>query len=76
MDASRSETQRDRCGVEDDDVALSFDGLKRVPGRSKLGNFHYVPVLFSSSPLGRKPHRALLEVYGLYLSRFQGRAPG
>src|SRR5262245_50875227 len=27
--------------LEDDHIALVFDGLKRVPGPSKLGDFHY-----------------------------------
>jgi predicted RecB family nuclease len=61
---------------EDDDVALTFDGLKRVPGRSKLGKFHYVPVLFAPARQVRQRQRALLEVYALVLSRLQGRAAG
>jgi hypothetical protein len=32
--------------VEDEGVSLCFDGLKRVSGRSLLGDFHYVPVLY------------------------------
>jgi predicted RecB family nuclease len=62
--------------LEDDHIALVFDGLKRVPGPSKLGDFHYVPVLFSECRQVRKQQRALLEVYGLLLSRLQGRMPG
>src|SRR4051812_11784808 len=31
---------------EGDALALHCDGLKRVPGESKLGDFHYLPVLF------------------------------
>src|SRR5437016_1814335 len=30
--------------LEDEHVSLAFDGLKRMPGVSKLGDFHYVPV--------------------------------
>src|SRR4029077_15686130 len=62
--------------LEDDQIALAFDGLKRVPGPSKLGDFHYVPVLFSEGRKTRKQQRALLDVYGLVISRLQGRAPG
>ncbi len=62
--------------LEDEHIALGFDGLKRIPGPSKLGDFHYVPVLFSESRQIRKQQRALLEVYGLLLSRLQGRMPG
>ena len=32
--------------LEDDLVSLDFDGLKKVDGPSKLGDFHYVPMLF------------------------------
>src|SRR5262249_26591110 len=40
--------------LEDERVSLAFDGLKRVPGPSKLGDFHYVPVLFSEGRQIRK----------------------
>jgi predicted RecB family nuclease len=62
--------------LEDEHIALAFDGLKRLPGASKLGDFYYVPVLFSEGRQIRKQQRALLDVYGLLLSRLQGRAPG
>jgi predicted RecB family nuclease len=61
--------------LEDQHVSLTFDGLKRVPGPSKMGDFHYVPVLFSEARKIRKQQRTLLDVYGLLLSRLQGRAP-
>src|SRR4051812_27926768 len=32
--------------LEEDDLAFRFDGLKRVAGNSRLGDFHYAPVLF------------------------------
>src|SRR5262249_25450921 len=54
--------------LEDEHVSLVFDGLKRVPGPSKLGNFHYVPVLFSEGRQVRKQQRALLAVYALLLA--------
>jgi hypothetical protein len=62
--------------LEDDHVCMHFDGLKRVDGASKLGDFHYVPVLFFEGRQVRKQQRALLDVYGLLISRLQGRAPG
>src|SRR5262245_16709096 len=62
--------------LEDERVSLAFDGLKRVPGPSKLGDFHYVPVLFAEGRQVRKQQRALLDVYGLLISRLQGRSPG
>jgi predicted RecB family nuclease len=61
--------------LEDEHVSLTFDGLKRVPGPSKLGDFHYVPVLFVAGRKLRKQQRALLDVCGLLLCRLQGRAP-
>jgi predicted RecB family nuclease len=62
--------------LDDEHVSLAFDGLKRVPGPSKLGDFHYVPMLFYEARQIRKPQRALVDLYGLLLSRLQGRAPG
>jgi predicted RecB family nuclease len=62
--------------LEDDFLSLHFDGLKRVDGPSKLGAFHYVPLLFHEGRKVRKEQRLLLEVFGLLLSRVQGRTPG
>jgi predicted RecB family nuclease len=62
--------------LEGQGVSLTFDGLKRVAGPSKLGDFHYVPMLFAESRQVRKQQRALLDVYGLLLAGLQGRAPG
>jgi predicted RecB family nuclease len=61
--------------LEDDHVSLRFDGLKKVDGKSKLGDFHYVPVLFHAGEQVRKEQRLLLEVYALLLSRVQDRMP-
>ena len=62
--------------MEDDTFALRFDGLKKVDGPSKLGDYHYVPVLFHGGGSVRKEQRLLLDVFGLLLSRIQGRMPG
>jgi predicted RecB family nuclease len=61
--------------LEDDALALHFDGLKRVDGPSKLGDFHYVPLLFHEGRRVRKEEQLLLEVFGLLLSAVQGTAP-
>jgi predicted RecB family nuclease len=61
--------------LEDGALALHFDGLKRVEGESKLGDFHYLPVLFHEGCQVKKEQKLLLEVYGLILSGLQGRAP-
>jgi predicted RecB family nuclease len=61
--------------LEDDSLNLAFDGLQRVPGTSRLGDFHYAPVLFAVGRQVCKAQRALLDVYALLLSRLQGRLP-
>ncbi len=61
--------------LEDDLLSLSFDGLKRVDGPSMLGDFQYVPMLFHEGQKVGKEQRLLLEIYGLLLSRLQGRMP-
>jgi predicted RecB family nuclease len=61
--------------LEDDLLSVRFDGLKRVDGPSKLGDFHYVPMLFHDSRKVGKQQRLLLEIHGLLLSRLQGQMP-
>jgi predicted RecB family nuclease len=61
--------------LDADAVSLSFDGLKRVVGPSKLGDFHYVPLLFSEETKVRPEHRVLLEVYAALLTPIQGQSP-
>src|SRR5258706_65809 len=61
--------------LQDDEFSVHCDGLKRVAGRSELGGFHYVPVLFCEHRRIRKIHRTLLEVLGFLLSRVQGKVP-
>jgi predicted RecB family nuclease len=63
------------AALEDEVVSLHLDGLKRVDGPSKLGDFHYIPVLFHEEEPIRKEQKRLLEVYGLLLARMQGRTP-
>jgi hypothetical protein len=38
-----------RFKLEDDCYSIDFDGLEKVDGASDLGNFHYVPVLFTEA---------------------------
>ena len=61
--------------LEDDQFLLCFDGLKKVDGPSKLGDFHYVPMIFHEGEKVRKEQRLFLEVCGLLLSRLQGQMP-
>lgn len=61
--------------LEDDTLSLSFDGLKKVPGPSELGDFHYIPMSFHGERQIRKEQRLMLELCGLFLSRHQGVMP-
>src|SRR5271165_1801060 len=61
--------------LEDDLLSFVFDGLKRVDGPSKLGDFHYVPMLCHEGRKVGKEQRLRLEIYGLLLSQIQGRLP-
>jgi predicted RecB family nuclease len=60
---------------EDDFFSLKLDGVKRVPGPSRLGTFHYVPILFDGGEKVAREQRLLLELHGLLLSGVQGAAP-
>jgi len=61
--------------VEAGPFCLVLDGLKHVPGASTLGAFHYLPMLFTEGRQIRREQRLLLALYGLLLSRLQGRIP-
>lgn len=61
--------------LDNDQMSLVFDGLKRVPGPSKLGDFHYLPMLFHGAERPDKEQRTLLQVLGLILSAIQGAEP-
>jgi predicted RecB family nuclease len=54
---------------------LRIDGLKRVPGSSRAGNYHYIPILFHGAPSVRKEQRALLEIAAHFLGKLQGAFP-
>lgn len=64
----------DAC-IEDDLFSLSFDGLKKVPGVSKLGQFLYIPMLFHERGQVRKEQKLLLELHALFLPQSQAIAP-
>jgi len=59
----------------DEQLTLVFDGLMRANGPSKLGDFHYVPVLFHEGQKIGIGQKLLLEIHGLILSRLQGHMP-
>jgi predicted RecB family nuclease len=61
--------------LQRDDVCMHFDALKRVAGRSSLGDFHYVPVLVCANSHIHKPEKLLVEVLGTLLADVQGITP-
>ena len=61
--------------LDDEWLFLVFDGLKRVDGSSKLGDFHYIPMLFYEGRKVGNEQRLLLSIFGLLLSQIQGRLP-
>ncbi|MDB5311748.1 MAG: transposase [Gemmataceae bacterium] len=61
--------------VEGDHTAVRFDALRRVDGVSRLGEFHYVPVLCHETEGPTRDQRAQLELLGLILGPVQGREP-
>jgi len=61
--------------VEDEEFCIRLDALQRADGSSRLGNFHYMPVLFHEAERPARKLRALLELLGLVLGSIQGRPP-
>jgi predicted RecB family nuclease len=62
--------------VECEGLSVRFDALQRKAGSSRLGDYHYVPVLFHEGERPVREQRALLELLGLVLAEVQGREPG
>ncbi len=58
--------------VEDDLFSFCIDGLKKVPGASKLGDFHYIPTMFHGGCQIGKEQRLLLELTSSLLLSYQG----
>ena len=54
--------------VKDDILSVKIDGLRRVDGPSRLGEFHYVPILFVEGENFRREQRRLLELCGLMIN--------
>ena len=61
--------------LEDESVSLRLDALKKANGASKLGDFHYLPVLHVHGDKVGKHQKLLLAVFGLVLDRVQGLRP-
>lgn len=62
------------CQFENETLSLQLDGFKRVDGQSKLGSFHYVPILFDASRSTQK-QKALLQLCCHIVGDLQGYKP-
>jgi predicted RecB family nuclease len=54
---------------------MGIDGLKRVTGRSGLGEFHYIPLLYDEGATARQVQKRILEGYALVLGEVQATLP-
>jgi len=61
--------------ITHDDWSGRPDILKKVPGESMLGEWHYVPVDIKSTHYVQKYHRLQLMFYAVILEELQGRFP-
>jgi predicted RecB family nuclease len=61
--------------LEDESLSLRFDALKRAPGPSRLGEYHFLPVLHHNGESVGRQQKILLAVLGLALARVQGVRP-
>ncbi len=62
--------------VEDHALSVRFDALQKEAGPSRLGDFHYIPVMFDDAERPRRQQKELLELYGVILGGLQGKPPG
>ena len=60
---------------EDEQLKIHFDGLQRSTGPSRLGGFHYIPILVHEGERPGKEQKALLELLALVLAAVQGKEP-
>jgi predicted RecB family nuclease len=63
------------ASLEDEDLSLRLDALKQVDGASKVGDHHYIPILYSYGDRAGRREKVLLAVFGLVLARIQGLRP-
>jgi hypothetical protein len=61
--------------LEDENLSIRFDALKRADGPSKLGGHHYLPVMQTHGDKVGREQKSLLAVLGLVLARVQGSGP-
>ena len=61
--------------IEDHTLAIRFDALQKAAGSSRLGDFHYIPVMFHEAERPHRQQKELLELYGVIIGDLQGRQP-
>jgi predicted RecB family nuclease len=61
--------------LENGTTVFAFDALRRMDGKSRLGPFHYGPVLFYQGETVGRHQRFLLAISGIILSQHQGIQP-
>lgn len=61
--------------AEDEQLSICFDGLRRSAGASRLGEFHYIPILIHEAESFCKEQKALLEFLGVVLGAIQEKEP-
>lgn len=58
--------------LEDESLSLRFDALKGEEGASKIGDYHYIPILHSYGDKVGRREKLLMAVFSLALARIQG----
>jgi predicted RecB family nuclease len=61
--------------LEDDGMSIHLDALMRADGTSKLGEHHYLPVLYNHGDQVGRLRKLLLAALGLAIARVQGLRP-
>ena len=63
------------CIIETTSFRFHFDGLKKVDGKSALGPFHYIPIMFCHDDKIREQHRLMSAFGALCIHQIQQRTP-
>jgi predicted RecB family nuclease len=61
--------------IDNGDISSQCDVLEKVPGKSNLGNFHYIPTLLIEKANLSREDKILLGFNGLVIGDFQDRIP-
>ncbi len=62
--------------IENEELSIMYDGLLRTDGASRIGDYHYIPILAQNSErTERTVNKKFLGIISLLLKDIQGRAP-